>query len=179
MYIFISLSIAAFAYVGVEITTAAALEARVPTERTPSQCSAIGNTVKFSAVFTSFDDPNLPRISWQETTEDNESKNRSTALVFIIIAEYSGIPRLADTLNALLMFTVLICANTNLYVASRTLFSLIRNIDGGPGQPWYTRFFAILGRTKARGGLYECDSDFLNLRVSAFPVSLKHKGAFD
>ncbi|PSN67178.1 hypothetical protein BS50DRAFT_573918 [Corynespora cassiicola Philippines] len=169
---FMSLSIAAFAYVGVEITAASALEARVPKEKTPTHPSAIGRTVKFSAVYISFlaailyvlagvlvtlniewNDSNLPRMSWAPATptvaKDHPSKE-STASAFVLVAEASKIPGLANTLNVFLIFTALTCANTNLYVASRTLFSLTRGLDGGPGQPWYTRFLALLGKTNKR-----------------------------
>ncbi|KAF2473416.1 uncharacterized protein BDR25DRAFT_323953 [Lindgomyces ingoldianus] len=166
---FMSLSIAAFAYVGVEITAASALEARVPPVRNPTNPSAIGKTVKFSAVFISFvaallyviagvlvtlniawDDPNLPRVSWRANAMDTVSAHGSTASAFVLVAKYSGIKGLAGTLNVFLMFTALTCANTNLYVASRTLFSLTRSLDGGKGQPWYTRFLATLGKTNNR-----------------------------
>ncbi|CAI6332912.1 unnamed protein product [Periconia digitata] len=158
---FMSLSIAAFAYVGVEITAASALEARVPPERTPKNPSAIGKTVKSSVVFIPFvaallyviagvlvtlnikwDNPDLPRVSWRAPGP--------TFSAFVLIARDSGIDGLAGTLNVFLMFTALTCANTNLYVASRTLFSLTRTLDGGSGQPWYTRFLATLGKTNNR-----------------------------
>lgn len=164
---FMSLSIAAFAYVGVEITAASALEARVPEERDPSQPRAIGRTVQFSAVYISFfagvmyvlagvlvtlniewNDIRLPRMSW--VTGAPEDGIGSTASAFVLVAETSAIPGLANTLNVVLMFTALTCANTNLYVASRALFSLTRSLDGGPGQPWYTRFLAYFGKTNKR-----------------------------
>lgn len=162
-----SLSIAAFAYVGVEITAASALEARVTDERNPKQPGKIGRTVKFSAVYISFfsgifyvlagvlvtlnirwDDPSLPRMSWVAKPSDNGIG--STASAFVLVAEASKIPGLAGTLNIFLIFTALTCANTNLYVASRTLFSLTRSLDGGANQPWYTRFFAYFGKTNNR-----------------------------
>lgn len=164
---FMSLSIAAFAFVGVEITAASALEARVPEERNPTQSRAIGRTVKFSAVYISFfagamyvlagvlvtlnikwDDTKLPRMSWVKAP--TEAGIGSTASAFVLVAEASKIPGLAGTMNVFLMFTALTCANTNLYVASRALFSLTRSLDGGPGQPWYTRFLAYFGKTNNR-----------------------------
>jgi amino acid transporter len=164
---FMSLSIAAFAYVGVETTAAFALEARVPKERNPAQPRSIGRTVKFSAVYISFlagvvyvlagvlvtlnikwDNPNLPRMGWVAKTADAGSG--STASAFVLAAEASNIPGLAGTLNVFLMFTALAGANTNLYIASRTLFSLTRSLDGGPGQPWYVRILAYFGKTNNR-----------------------------
>jgi amino acid transporter len=165
--LFMSLSIAAFAFVGVETTAASALEARVSKEKHPTQSRAIGKTVKFSAVYISFlaacmyvlagvlvtlniewDDSRLPRMSWVTATSD--AGIGSTNSAFVLVAEASKIPGLAGTLNVFLMFTALTCANTNLYVASRTLFSLTRSLDGGRGQPWYTRLLAYFGKTNNR-----------------------------
>ncbi|KAH7401698.1 amino acid permease/ SLC12A domain-containing protein [Pyrenochaeta sp. MPI-SDFR-AT-0127] len=162
-----SLSIAAFAYVGVEITAASALEARVPKEENPTKTRAIGKTIKFSAVYIPFfagtlyvlagvlvtlniewDNGDLPRMSW--VGSHTEYNHGSTHSAFVLVAKRSEIPGLAGTLNVFLMFTALTCANTNLYVASRALFSLTRSLDGGSGQPWYTRFLATLGKTNNR-----------------------------
>lgn len=164
---FMSLSIAAFAYIGVETVAASALEARVTGAKSPTKSRAIGRTVKFSAVYISFfvavayviagvlvtlnirwDDPRLPRMSW--VTGPLEPGIGSTASAFVLVAEASKAPGLAGTLNVFLMFTALTCANTNLYIASRSLFSLTRSLDGGPKQPWYVRFLAYFGKTNRR-----------------------------
>ncbi|KAI8932384.1 hypothetical protein NX059_010572 [Plenodomus lindquistii] len=174
-----SLSIAGFAYVGVEITAASALEARVTTARVPNRPQAIGRTVKFSAVYISFlvgcmyvlagdlvslnikwDDPDLPQMSWvvagntplasDQSPDSAASKKGKSSSAFVIVASRSKIPGLANFLNIILIFTALTCANTNLYVASRALFSLTRGLDGGPTQPWYTRFLAYFGKTNDR-----------------------------
>jgi len=167
---FMSLSIAAFAYVGVETVAAFALEARVPRERNPSKPRMIGRTVKFSAVYISFlagvvyvlagvlvtlnitwDDPRLPRMSWATPHRDHaEGGKDSTTSAFVLAAQYSKISGLAGTLNVFLMFTALAGANTNLYIASRTLFSLTRSLDGGRGQRWYVRILAYFGKTNHR-----------------------------
>jgi amino acid transporter len=160
-----SLSIASFAYVGVEITAASALEARVVKEKASVQPRMIGRTVKFSAVYISFfaaiiyvlagvlvtlnmpwNHPKLPRMSWVPPNPEFET----TTSAFVLAAELSAIPDLASVINVFLMFTALSSANTNLYVASRTLFSLTRSLNGGPGQPWYTRCLAYFGKTNNR-----------------------------
>jgi amino acid transporter len=88
---FMSLSIATFAFVGVEITAASALEACVPTERA-ARSSTIRRTIKFSAVYISFltaclyvlagflvtlnlnwNHEQLPRMSWVKVKETNEN----------------------------------------------------------------------------------------------------------
>jgi amino acid transporter len=162
-----SLSIAAFAFVGVETVAAFALEARVTEERNPTNSRTIGKTVKFSAVYISFltgamyvlagvlvtlniewSDKRLPRMSW--VTGPSVEARGSTASAFVLVAEDSKIPGLAGTLNVFLMFTALTCANTNLYVASRSLFALTRSLDGGSRQPWYVHILAYFGKTNNR-----------------------------
>ena len=157
-----SLSIAAFAYVGVEIVAAAALEVRVfPNQQ--SDNLTIKKTIKFSAVYSSFlvgfiyffggllvtlnvrwDDPGLPRMSWIRFNET------SSPSAFVIAAHAAQIPGLPDTLTVFLMITALTCANTNLYVASRTLFSLCKSLPGDHSQPWYIRFLSQFGQTNTR-----------------------------
>ncbi|KAK6864315.1 amino acid permease-domain-containing protein [Apiospora arundinis] len=174
---FISLSIAAFAYVGVEIVAACALEVRWPktedrrasTDLSHSSRSEtlIGRTIKFSSIYipllataaytvggllASFnipwDDKQLPRLSWtQESHEATGTNNTQSA--FVAIAKGINTP-LANCINAFLIFTALTCASTNLYVASRSLFALTSRLDGGPSQPWYLRVFAYFGKTNSR-----------------------------
>ena len=180
-----SLSIATFAYVGVEVVAASALEAEWPRKSTDERASSdlsqrsndmlIGNTVKFSAVFISilatiayslsgllatFDIPRndcqLPRLSWLNMTASAEcavspgSAVSNTTSAFVAIALQSRILHLPDVFNAFLVFTCLSCANTNLYVASRTLFGLTSRLDGGSGQPWLLRLLAWFGKTNHR-----------------------------
>lgn len=181
------MSIATFAYVGVEIVAASALEVEWPKKiveaRTnsdlarPSNDTLIGKTVKFSAIFISVlatiayslsgllatfdiarDDCQLPRLSWinatatscQVSSSSPSSPGTNTASAFVAIAYQSRVPHLADVFNAFLVFTCLTCANTNLYVASRTLFGLTSRLDGGTGQPWVLRLLAWFGRTNHR-----------------------------
>ncbi|KAK0735208.1 putative amino acid transporter [Lasiosphaeria miniovina] len=180
--LFMSISIATFAFVGVEIVAASALEARWPGSRSEDRIDSglsrrsdkplIGSSVKFSAIFLSVlatiaytisgvlvsldiprDDPSLPRLSWVTTTVEPGKDDGSgappsiTTSAFVVIALQSQIPHLADIFNAFLIFTALTCAQTNLYVASRTLFGLTSRLDGGTGQPWLLRVLAWFGRT--------------------------------
>jgi len=180
------LSFATFAYVGVEVVAASALEVKWPKRRNPedridsdisrrSNDTLIGSSVKFSAIYISVlatiaysvsgalvsldisrGDCKLPRLSWLTHSADRcgrtegEDSEAGTASAFVIIARQSGIPHLANVFNAFLIFTALTCANTNLYVASRTLFGLASRLEGGKGQPWLLRFLAWFGRTNNR-----------------------------
>ncbi|KAI0139925.1 amino acid permease/ SLC12A domain-containing protein [Hypoxylon sp. NC0597] len=166
------LSTATFAYVGVEIPAAAALEAKptksqhastsVAQER--NEASNIGETIRFSskwvsvfacAVYTlsgilvslSVDptDCQLPRLGWLDYPQCGNQTNVQSP--FILVAKARGNSSIASAFNVFLVFTALSCANTNLYVASRTLFGLTNQVDGGTDQRWYLNVLAWLGQT--------------------------------
>ncbi|KAF4585776.1 amino acid transporter [Ophiocordyceps camponoti-floridani] len=168
----ICLSMATFAYVGVEVVAASALEARWPSRKEPSKRNGddllISKTVKFSAVYIpmfataaytlaallaslSIDrgDCHLPRLSWINSSCGSGPQG-GTASIFVVIARNSTRPALKDIFNVILVFSVLTCANTNLYVASRTLFGLTTRLDGSPTQQPLLRFLAWFGRTNRR-----------------------------
>lgn len=163
---------ATFAYVGVEVVAASALEARWPSRKEPSKRNGddllISKTVKFSAVYIpmfataaytlaallaslSIDrgDCHLPRLSWINSSCGSGPQG-GTASIFVVIARNSTRPALKDIFNVILVFSVLTCANTNLYVASRTLFGLTTRLDGSPTQQPLLRFLAWFGRTNRR-----------------------------
>jgi amino acid transporter len=199
-----SISIAAFAYVGVEIVAASALEAQWPGSNAESEAvdqradtdlskrssepPLIGKTVKFSSIYISvlatavyvvggvlaaFDMPRedcrLPRLSWIDYTYSNDgcsssqsatTNNSTTSSAFVAIAqEATGLPKLPDAFNFFLVFTALTCADTNLYVASRSLFGLTSRLDDGGGQRGQRNplrhvvmgALAWLGRTDSHG----------------------------
>ena len=170
-----SMSTAAFSYVGVEIVAASAMEVRwsksEEQERTPTDMSQrselsslIGKTVKFSAIWISVlamtayslagvlvslnisrRDCRLPRFSWAQSSCEMAP---AAPAAFVAIAEdVAQLPGLADAFNFFLVFTALTCAMTNVYVTSRSLFGLTSRLDDGPGQPWLLRALAWLGRT--------------------------------
>lgn len=157
-----SLSIIAFAFVGVEVFAACALEAR-PSTQTGSQ--NVDRTIKLSAVYLPFlvaavyvlagglvtlnvsaEDLNLPQVSWAT----GNGTHTSTDSAFVLAMQESKIPRLDDVINVFLLFTAISCANTNLYVASRTLFGLMKGLESGPGERWYVNLLAKLGETNDR-----------------------------
>jgi yeast amino acid transporter len=56
------------------------------------------------------------------------------------IAFAAGYPRFAGILNGFIIFSFLSSSNTSLYVASRTLYGLTREI---PDTNWVTKFFRM------------------------------------
>ncbi|KAJ5133678.1 uncharacterized protein N7443_004698 [Penicillium atrosanguineum] len=173
-----SISVATFAYVGIEVIATCALEARWPRESTDGHVKSdterpngnlIGKTVKFSAIFISVlataaytlggvlgtldiarDDSKLPRLGWLETKQSTQ--NTTTNSSFVLIAAESKIPHLADIFNVFLVFTCLSCAGTNLYIASRTLFGLASRLEGGSKgkRGSFLRILAWFGKTNSR-----------------------------
>ena len=174
----ISLSLAAFAFVGVEIPAATAIEARI-SPNLAGTGEPVDRSVKFSAIWVSvivgsfyilgslllsfdvrWNDPQLPRLSWLPasiTTGNNilgsESSTKKSTSAFVIAANNSAISGhygLANFINVCILITALTAANTTLYVASRTLFSLTKGIEANSGSPWITRFLSFFGRTNHR-----------------------------
>ncbi|KAH7304294.1 amino acid permease-domain-containing protein [Stachybotrys elegans] len=170
----IAISITIYAYVGIEIVAASAVEARATTSSTraskPEATTVVGQRVRFSAIYfpllaaaaytlssmlASFSIPRdhcrLPRLNPSEKPgcDQNESNLDSTS-VFVIVARESGIQGLEHAFNGIIIFTALTCANTNLYVASRSLFGLTTRLEGGSRQPLYIRLLALFGKTNRR-----------------------------
>lgn len=139
-----------------------------------AKSTSIGRTVKFSSIFISvlatitytlsgtlvtlgigWQDNDLPRVSWLPTNASCEAPTKSlgsTSSAFVLIARASGLKNLHHVFNVFLFLTAFTCANTNLYVASRTLFALTSRLDvtAGPGQSWYLRALAWFGKTNRR-----------------------------
>ena len=87
-----------------------------------------------------WDDPELPEVSWLGSPVRRHSPKTESG--FVLSATYSGIPGLADLFTVILLITSVTSANTNLYVASRTLFGLTRELDGSR---W--KWLSFFGRT--------------------------------
>ena len=161
---------ACFAFVGIEIPAATALEARAQLSSARPGGPA-DSTVRFAAVWVSiiagciyilgallvsfdldWDEVNLPRVSWlvSEPTKPGLLLNGTSNSAFIIAGKESKLPGLAGFITVGLVISALTAANTTLYVASRTLFGLMRRVKAGPDSPWIERFFSSLGKTNHR-----------------------------
>jgi yeast amino acid transporter len=149
------LPIAAFAFVGIEITAATALEASahktrriipVTTLKWPATILpwVVGIIYLLAALMLALIiDPknfaSLPVQGWVNATEAGKGTNMSNSdSGFVQAAVSAGIPNLPTIITAFIVFTAITAANTELYVASRTLFGLTRQ-----SQSWWK----IFGRT--------------------------------
>lgn len=132
------LPIAAFAFVGVEITAATAVEASADTRsRTipfaPLKGPAtqlplyVGGVYILAAIAMALNidstSPNLPPQPWVKVKPDANIKSSSSS-AFVQAAEAANIPHLPSIFTAFILLTAFTSANTLLYVASRTLYSL-------------------------------------------------------
>lgn len=137
-----------FAYIGVELLTMTAYEARNAGQLrwtamtiAPQVCVLYVAVVATFVSNVSWDDPRLPQI-FNQTAKDaapitahaiaprDTSGHRSQALPIIALIE-TGNSTLASVLTAILMYSGLSAANTALYVASRTLYGFARNREPG------------------------------------------------
>ena len=134
------------------------------------------------ALLISFDlDPNdalLPRANWLGSSNTSNSTEYYSA--FVISANKSAISGhqgLADFISVCILFTQLTAANTTLYVASRTLFSLTKGIHAHEGSPRITKILAFFGKTNNRkvpmralaASCFFCWVPFLYLKNSGAP----------
>jgi amino acid transporter len=86
----------------------------------------------------------VPLLSWAHPNEQSGGSS------IILVARESGIPHLDIAVATILVFTALTAANTNLYVASRTLFSLTRKF-ARDDRVWYKRALSWVSQTNKRG----------------------------
>ena len=166
----IAISLACFAFVGIEIPAATALEARVQ-NHPMRRGDPLNKTVRFAAIWVSFiagciyivgallvsfdlnwNDKHLPRVSWLVIKLSNTDPHLAgtSNSAFIIAGKEANLPGLAGFITVGLVVSALTAANTFLYVASRTLFGLARGVRAGPSSPWILRFFSFLGKTNRR-----------------------------
>ena len=132
------LPIAAFAFVGVEITAATAVEASADTRsktipfaplKGPATklplCVGVVYILAALAMALNIDSssPNLPPQSWI-MTNPNVTITSNSSSAFVQAVETAQIPYLPSVVSAFIVLTAFTSANTLLYVASRTLYGL-------------------------------------------------------
>ncbi|RCI08833.1 hypothetical protein L249_4828 [Ophiocordyceps polyrhachis-furcata BCC 54312] len=165
----ICLSMASFAYVGVEVVAASALEAKWPEDTAEAGGEIlISKTVKFSAIYipilatiaytlaallaslsSGIGKCQLKHLSWIHS-DDCSKETEPQESIFVHIAMNSGRSILKHVINAFIVFSTLTCANTNLYVASRTMFGLTTRLDGSKTENILLRFLSWFGKTNHR-----------------------------
>lgn len=150
----------AYGFLGVEIVTVTAFEARNPRKdlRFPSKYIAYIIFFLFlvcglgEALNVDWNNPNLPSLNPRSATPvGNLTKSHvdKSPSVLIISAQSTNAKGLAGFLNACLIFTCLSAATTSLYVSSRTLYGLTRELQEDCSWPlsWCAKLGTIHPKT--------------------------------
>jgi amino acid transporter len=137
----VCIPIVAYAYIGVEIVAVTALEAENPQKslKCPAKFIAwITATIYFfcslsfylNVSWTDILLPSVPgRIAHGSLTIAPSTNTTQTNAIVVIAMLNANRPSLPGFVNGCLIMAVLSAANTALYVASRTLFGLTKEID--------------------------------------------------
>ncbi|KAI5368459.1 hypothetical protein J4E82_010754 [Alternaria postmessia] len=128
----------AFGFLGIETVAVTAFEAHTSRSlRLPSQSIAYVVLLLYflcllgQCLNVSWQDEHLPLIYGgigNSTTDTNELKNPTSSNLTIIALWAQGQKGLAGFLNGAMIFSVISAANTSLYVASRTLYGIARDV---------------------------------------------------
>ena len=139
----------AYGYIGVEIVAVTALEAKEPRKslKYPAKLIAwLTTTIYFLSALgfylnVPWFDPALPALSGRvmhgTTVFSPNTNSTQTSSVLVIAVLNASIPTLPGFINGCLVMAVLSAANTALYVSSRTLFGLTREIDPDDKLWWW------------------------------------------
>jgi amino acid transporter len=164
----IAISLAIFPYIGVELVTVTAFEAANPARlRWPTKNIAYVITLIYGLIVgalaanVEWFDSNLPQIYSQDLVNSttagldilghsplaNQTWARGTtfAPVIAVLEAGASYKPVASVLLGFLVYSALSCANINLYVASRTLYGLTRDLDLD-GDNFFERLFAHLNQ---------------------------------
>jgi amino acid transporter len=164
----LSFSTAAFAYAGVEVITASALEARWTRSRDghrsqrKTEDPSTSNTVKLAAttfpifIMIAYVLSGIlisGNISQDDLRLQSSPSTRSYSIIMSTIVaiaidcpDGSGIAW-ASAVNVIVIFTASTCAITSLYISSRSLFGILVRLGTNPREHWLIRFAASLGKT--------------------------------
>jgi amino acid transporter len=145
----VTIPIVAYGYIGVEIVAVTALEAKDPRNslKYPAKSIAWITTIIYFLSALGFYlnvpwfDSSLPALSGRvmhgTTVFAPNTNTTQTSSVLVIAVLNASIPTLPGFINGCLIMAVLSAANTALYVSSRTLFGLTREIDPDDKLWWW------------------------------------------
>ncbi|KAN0066848.1 Amino acid permease/ SLC12A domain containing protein [Elaphomyces granulatus] len=139
-----AIPLVAYSFQGVEAITVTAFEARDASAlRWPSRWIA------YVALNVAWSDPHLPLI-YDDLVARNSTMNPPTSRVIIFTTFLAGYQSLAGFLNGCLIFSVLSASNTSLYVSSRTLYGITREM---PDTNWLNKQIRRLSLVVPRTGV--------------------------
>lgn len=134
------LPIITYGFLGVETVTVIAYEARdLKSIRLSSQCIAYVTLALYlfcaigEFINVEWTNPALPakyvNPHSQGTTHAERDTKISSSAIIVVAAFQAGRKRLAGLLNGCMMFSALSAANSSLYIASRVLYGMTRDIN--------------------------------------------------
>ena len=136
-----AIPLVAYSFQGVEVIAVTAFEARDASAlRWPSRSIAYVVFVLYllctigEALNVAWNDTHLPAIYDGPPTQT--ATNPPTTVIIIVTAFRAGYRSLAGVLNGCLIFSVLSASNTSLYVSSRTLYGITREM---PDTNWFNK----------------------------------------
>lgn len=167
-YLSAVIPIAAYAFVGIEIISAAAIEVKKPQNNLPTPANYIAPVVGLIYILLllmfclniHWEDPGLPPFYGISSAHRQNALQRkdpnavpasipATPSVMVLAVQHAGMKKLAGFLMGALIFAAYNTAMTALYVASRTLHGLTRGMDYN-SEFRVKRWIAYLGVTNGQ-----------------------------
>ena len=149
-----------YGFLGVEIVTVAAFEARKPRKSLRSSARWIAYVITLlfvlcgigEALNVAWYDSRLPEMGEKAKIKTrDDSQQRASFSVLVLAARINGHLHAAGCWNAFLIVSCLSAANTALYVASRTLYGLCRELPQNEKsrlKRWPSKLGALDPRTR-------------------------------
>ncbi|RPB09543.1 dicarboxylic amino acid permease [Morchella conica CCBAS932] len=135
---------ATFAYLGTELVGVTVGEAQNPRKTIPRAIKLTFYRIVFFYVFSVFLLGMLVPYDSQKLMDATKASTGATASPFVVAIQLSGIPHLPGILNACILIFVFSASNSDLYIASRTIYGLAKE-GKAP---------AFLAKTDSRGVPY-------------------------
>ncbi|KAL4791174.1 amino acid permease/ SLC12A domain-containing protein [Aspergillus venezuelensis] len=117
---------ATFAYLGTELVGVTVGEAQNPRKTIPRAIKLTFYRILFFYVISVLLVGTLVPYNSPRLEAANDESTSSAASPFVLAIELSGIPALPDILNACILLFVFSAANSDLYIATRTIFGLAK-----------------------------------------------------
>ncbi|KAL2834114.1 amino acid permease/ SLC12A domain-containing protein [Aspergillus pseudoustus] len=117
---------ATFAYLGTELVGVTVGEAQNPRKTIPRAIKLTFYRILFFYVISVLLVGTLVPYNSEELEEANDASTSSAASPFVLAISLAGIPVLPHILNACILLFVFSAANSDLYIATRTIFGLAK-----------------------------------------------------
>jgi amino acid transporter len=117
---------ATFAYLGTELVGVTVGEAQNPRKTIPRAIKLTFYRILFFYVISVLLVGTLVPYNHEDLIKANDASTSSAASPFVLAIRIAGIPALPDILNACILLFVFSAANSDLYIATRTIYGLAK-----------------------------------------------------